>query len=286
MQNIKLSRIIMKKIIVFLILTLSFSLVFGSVCSGAEGTISIDEATELLTKWEELHVKYYDTILFYEYIENHGGRKTDWKTYYNRSDNFDPPEYREFYDALTIDPIGGKQEITALFEEVFTSDMAKKAVNNSNLMFDGDKAYLPSVVAQAHFLPVLNYLYGTENSPLYGYDLQKYGCVEFKDRLRIIPLNNGRFKLEFDYYKFVDDGQLETFTSSVTVTKTNEGYRVCEFDNFFFRPDPYADNGYRKNMLENPGIPQTSDSAVYITAAAGVAALCLAVVCRKKLRKA
>ncbi len=31
--------------------------------------------------------------------------------------------------------------------------------------------------------------------------------------------------------------------------------------------------------------PNTSDSAVYITAAAGVAALCLAVVCRKKLRK-
>ena len=278
----------MKRIISILILTLVFSAVIGSACFGAEESISIDEATELLTKWEELHVKYYDPILFYEYIENHGGRQTDWKTYYDRCDNFDPPEYHEFYDALTIDPVGGKKEITALFEEVFTPDMAQKAVNNSNLMFDGDTAYLPSDVAQAHYLPVLNYLYGTANSPLYGYDiqiLQKYGCVEFKDRIRIIPQSGGKIKLEFDYYEFVDEGKLETFTTSVMAVKTNKGYRVCEPGGYYFRSDPYADNGYRKYMLQNPGIPQTSDSAVYITAAAGVIALCLAVVCKKKIKE-
>ena len=277
----------MKKIIVFLILTLTFSVIIGNVCSGAEESISIDEATELLTNWEELHVKYYDTILFFEYIENHGDRKVDWKTYFNRSDNFDPPKYTEFYDALTIDTVGGKKEITALFEEVFTPDMAQKAVNNSNLMFDGDTAYLPSDVAQSHYHPVLNYLYGTANSPLYGYDLQilqKYGCVEFKDRIRIVPQSGGKIKLEFDYYEFVDEGKLETFTSSVMVEKTNNGYRVCEPDGYYFRSDSYADNGFRKYMLQNPGIPQTSDSAVYITAAAGVIALCLAVVCKKRLK--
>ena len=277
----------MKKIIILLLLCLLFVGIFGGISSRADDIISIEEATELLTKWEELHVKYYDTILFYEYIENHGGRKVDWKTYFNRSDNFDPPEYHEFYDALTIDPVGGKKEITALFEEVFTPDMAKKAVNNSNLMFDGDTAYLPSVVAQSHYHPVLNYLYGTANSPLYGYDLQtlqKYGCVEFKDRIRIIPQSGGRIKLEFDYYEFVDEGKLETFTSSVTAEKTNNGYRVCEPGGYYFRSDPYADNGYRKYMLQNPGIPQTSDSAVYITAAAGVIALCCAVICKKKTR--
>ena len=155
-------------------------------------------------------------------------------------------------------------------------------------MFDGETAYLPSDVAQAYYHPVINYLYGAENSPLYGYDLQtlqKYGCVEFKDRIRIIPLDNGKFKLEFDYYEFVDDGQLGTFTSSVTVKKTDSGFRVCDFDNLFFRPDKYADNGYRKNSLEFLQIPPTADCPVYITAAAGLIALCCAAVCRKKIRE-
>ena len=74
---------------------------------------------------------------------------------------------------------------------------------------------------------------------------------------------------------------------SIKVRKEGSDYKVCDYDSVFFLKNDNSGlsaSGMRhyRFIEENP---QSGDSAVYITAAAGVAALCLAVVCKKKLKK-
>ena len=273
----------MKKIFIMLI---AVSLLLSIHCLALaenESTPSVSEAYDLIKQWEELYIKYYDGQLFYEYINNHGGIVKEKAVYYSRhtlSDN--TVEYILFDGYLIVDPVGDKDDVTRLFESVFTKETAEKAINNSNLIFKDKKAFLPSVVSARHFSPVVEYLYYDVNSEnAYEKVMIKNGCLPLEDRIRIQTLQNGEARIEFDYYIFEDDNAPEIKTSYITVVKTDDGYRVCELDDLYFKPDTFSDGGFRKNSLKNDN-PQTSDAPIIAVCALAISAAAAVIFLKKR----
>ena len=262
----------MKKIIVILFIACA---VLTCVCFAAaekQEPLSTDDACDLIKRWEELYIKYYDVQYFYEYVEKQGGVNKEKALYYSRRAAGDAVEYVKCDDWLIIDPVGNRNEVEDLFKTVFTKEAAKKAINGSNLLFKEEKAYLPSVVSSRHFIPVIDYLYDP------GSDL-----LPLSNRVRVTSIADDKVKIEFDYYMYSDENDAvpKTETSYITAVKTDDGYRVSELDELYFKTDELSDKGMRKNSFTADN-PTTSDAPVIAVCALALSAAAAVLLMKKK----
>ena len=262
----------MKKIIVILFISCA---VLSCVCFAAaekQEPLSVDDACDLIKRWEELYIKYYDVQYFYKYVEKQGGVNKEKALYYSRRAAGDAVEYVKCDDWLIIDPVGNRNEVEDLFKTVFTKEAAEKAINGSNLLFKEETAYLPSVVSTRNFSPVIDYLYDS------GSDL-----LPLSNRVRVTSIADDKVKIEFDYYMYSNENDAvpKTETSYIIATETDDGYRVSELDELYFKTDELSDKGMRKNSFTADN-PTTSDAPLITVCALALSALAAAVVLKKR----
>ena len=125
------------------------------------------------------------------------------------------------------------------------------------------------------------YLYGAQ---LYGYNRRpnvKSFNMAGKDKASLIVECT-----MYDYTHGKGDPVFNTFDYEFILEKESNGRWVfskyiplADYD--YINKLPKSERYYPENWLN----PNTSDSAVYITAAAGVIALCCAIVCKKKIKE-
>ena len=169
------------------------------------------------------------------------------------------------------DPTGSYDDLLELFENVFTKELAKKALNNSNLMFDDDGSYLSCVVyAGAPSMYICR-----------GIDLLKgtIGAKDLIDRITLTDESNGIVKVDYTYYI---SGDGEEHPASLKIKSGTDGWRVCEFDGLLFKEDRLADEGYRKYRLADSDNPHTANAPVITLCALALSAAAAAVLIKKK----
>ena len=259
----------MRKIILsFLIVVLFFCNTF-SLVNAYDVDADTDEVVLLISNWENLYLKYYNKERFVEVMKEDGELTKIKKEFLVRHN--DTKEYFSEDDYVIVDPHGRYEEMLELFETVFDSKTAKAALNNSNLMFDDNGSYLDCTV------------YAGPSPIFINRDIERlktiFGAKDLSDRLTITAISNNRLRVEFIYYIGTEE-----YSSYVIVVKTANGYRIGALDDLLFKEDRLADEGYRKYFLKEQFPPKTADAGVYITAAAGVIALCCAVICKKKIK--
>lgn len=258
-------------------LLLTFALTWISLSVTASGTemLTCEEAAELIRGFEEAYMITINEPKCTDYwdIDNKCSA-----TYEQRDWNSN--NYKRQIDYYIVPcKLGTYETLLELFKMTFTDDIAKKVLNNSRFIFKDGVAYYP-------------YLFSDPGSTyIIAVDYQDKAEVELSKRIAISQNEDGTYTAEYKYWDYLDGDMAEicrlsdAYTSSVKIKMTESGFRICEYDGLLFKEDPSSDRGFRKYRLIDATSPKTSDSAVYITAAAGVAALCLAVVCRKKLSK-
>ena len=158
-------------------------------------------------------------------------------------------------------------EWRSYLENVFTKEAAEIIIETSDLIFDNDdNAYLPNEPVQ-RFHPVV--ALSDTVSPI-------------TERITGITADeDGNIRIEFSAWRYSYETESNPETFHIMIRQTADGYRIYDFDDLFFDKDIKEIRAYR---FLGQLYPNTSESAVYITAAAGVIALCLAVVCKKRLK--
>ncbi len=267
----------MKKLIAALLIFCFVSVFSAGVTATASEDYDIDEVADLIARWEMLYLKYVDTEDFYEVLSDEGELNIIAKDYICRIIGTPWQEktgndYMEYDDRLIVINSDGYDKTLLLFETVFDKDTAKKALNNSNLIFDDTNTYLSSVVCSGAAKPVINYKIDER--------VRSREVKELKDRLTLTQIEDGKIRVDFVYYL-----RGEEENSSLIIKKTDGGYRVCELDGLLFKEDTLANEGYRKYRLVendfNPN-PQTSDAPVIAVCALAISSAAAIVLLKKK----
>ena len=258
----------MKKFISFALTVVILSGVVSVIC-GASAMPEKENVVSLMRDWEMLYLKYYDKQLFADIMYENGKPETEKRDYLIRKEG---KEYNYINDDYVIkDPTGGYDDLLALFETVFTKETAKKALNNSNLMFDDDGSYLSSVV------------YAGGQPPFIDRDIELLkrtkGAKDLIDRITLTDEGGGIVKVDYTYYVSGDD---EEHKASLKIKNGADGWRISELDGLLFKEDGLADEGYRKYRLAENDNPHTADAPVIAVCVLALSAAAAAVLVKKK----
>ena len=82
-------------------------------------------------------------------------------------------------------------------------------------------------------------------------------------------------------YHSIRTTEVKALTYITNPEKTENGYRICDFDDILIIEDSMAESGYRKYRFTNT-IPETSDAAVIAVCALGLTAAVSVVLLLKK----
>ncbi len=271
-----------KRIIKPLCLILAAMLILLCVPFSASATdtpeLTVSEAAKIVREWEYIFNILYNTDEQYEYYaKDEPGKYCEYERFDFDKDQYVPSLPAESYIAPCFIKTYG--ELTAFIEKTYTSKMTREIMNRTRFLFIEGRVYYPDVV--------LNMFYR------YAIDRQ-YTCFPdpLEERITVKNESNGRKKIEFIYWDMLEDenyyigpGEKLLYkngkTGFIEVEYTSKGYRICDFDELLITSYINPETPCFRLTKNNPG---TSDSAVYITAAAGLIALFCAVICKKKIK--
>ena len=268
-----------------LITAFVLSLYNASFTANAEGAeISKELAADIITRTEEA----YDALDIMRYdFDNDPALNSRIKEipYEVRTEN--GYEHYDHMNWVFETEHKSREGWLEFLRRTFTEEMAEIIINESELIFKDGKAYLPTDPSQ--LMDNVIALHEQERTAPLTERISKIvsdGSDEYTiTYLGWSKLNQEKYKTEQDENgRIVIVGEPEIL--SIKVRKEGADYKVCDYDGVFFIKNDnsrLSASGMRpyRFVEENP---QSGDFPVYITAAAGMIALCCAVICKKKIK--
>ena len=208
-----------------------------------------------------------------DFSETYGVDETDSFTV-THTVNIDGKEVeREYIFKRVKSEFGSKADLIAYFGKYMSRDAAIEYIDTA---FDG-KTVFKERDGKLYF--------NSDNATLYTYKMSKD-----TDHYEIIKNEGERIILRY-YPCYTEEANRYNYTMNrdlyydyIFEFNANTGYIVINpVPTLIIYQGTDAINSFKEDLTRSN--PVTSDSAVYITAAAGVIALCCAIVCKKKLCK-
>ncbi|MBQ1846454.1 MAG: hypothetical protein II135_00475 [Clostridia bacterium] len=242
-----------------------------SLSAFAEESISLDAITEKykeaenVFRWFEYGFNEHDFIgsdPVFKDREYHECRP--WETNDSISAYFDTEaEFR--YELVEIEELNTKEKMKAFLMTVFSASAADEILSKKCRYDDVD-----------YFVEKDGYLYVPDPAFITAAGDNRYGGYHDKE-LKLIEEKEGSITVRMTFTPLDGNSDFKECDYRITydyiLIKQNG---IWVFENFITMRDLYLQS------IVMP--PDTSDSAVYITAAAGVIALCCAVICKKKIK--
>ena len=170
------------------------------------------------------------------------------------------------YKLIEIEELNTKEKMKAFLMTVF-SESAANEILCKKCRYDGVD----------YFVEKDGYLYVPDPAFITGAGDNRYGGYTGRE-FKVIEENEGRITVRMTFTPIDGNSDFKECDYKITydyILIDHNGNWV--FENFITMRDLYL-----QSTVTSPG---TSDSAVYITAAAGVIALCCAIVCKKKIKE-
>ena len=270
MKRKKLTRFFLVLIIFILLSNTRFGIF---AVSETNDDITIEQAVELLKGWEHIFHMLFDENDSHEYmlldkeencnIEKRIGNTVEYESEYF---NYIVPFYLESYSSCL-----------SFLNKTYTLEMSKRIITCSRFLIKDEKVYYPKGFLDSHYpIAVTGEVYG---------DIIK---IPIEDRITLHKSEDGKVIIEFRYWEakndYLDYGDFPESAlkeGKLIAEKTENGYRICDFDDILIIEDSMAESGYRKYRFTNT-IPETSDAAVIAVCALGLTAAVSVVLLLKK----